>query len=129
MTNKPDKNVYYISTTIKKIWMDKILSGEKTSEFKVASVFWIKRLTGARIVLDQLQQPVRINFLCGQIAYKFIVKEILFHNKPMVIDGVKTQMYYEIKLGQQLMMGSAIKRKAFKNMESDIKEIGQNDIE
>ena len=85
--------------------MDKILLGEKTSEFKIASKFWIKRLNKARLELERLQ-PVNINFLCGQKSYKFIVKDIIFHSKQssIYIDGVKTYMYYEIKLGKQMAL-------------------------
>jgi len=86
-----------ISTTIKGLWMDKILSGEKTSEYKGNSDFWWKRLTkfiGHRFD----KEPVFITFLRGRMSYKYRVKCVLFYPVPKEIDGVVYDCYWEIRL-------------------------------
>ena len=91
----------WISTTIKRVWLDKILSGEKTSEFKVASDFWMKRLTCGHYAPGELG----INFLCGRKAVKYNVTRIVFWGMPgqrMNIDGKVVKEWYEIVLGERI---------------------------
>jgi len=91
----------WISTTIKRKWMDKILSGEKTSELKIRSEHWNKRLTCSTYDTGKLG----INFLCGRVAYKYHVKMIQLHVLPDTtksIDGVVVKEWYEIHLGERI---------------------------
>ena len=92
----------WISTTIKKKWLEKILSGEKTVERKVANEFWTKRLE--KFVDGTFQDDIGINFLCGCESYKFKVINInkCYWRDGFDIDGVITQEWYEIRLGEQL---------------------------
>ena len=93
-----------ISTTIKKVWLDKILSGEKTVERKRATQFWITRLqpfVGKTVA--QMSQT-QINFLCGKYAIKYRVKTVvrLHSGTPIDIDGVPATDWYEIYLGERV---------------------------
>lgn len=90
-----------ISTTIKKIYMDKILSGEKTSEYKANTPFWNKRLIKYINRLTD-EDPLIITFLCGQKSYKYYVKDVICVPLPMVIDGKKVDCYWEIQLGKKV---------------------------
>lgn len=107
----------WISTIIKKKWMDKILSGEKTSEYKVSSNFWGKRIENLadNLTFDRTSDPnhhrfiakdISINFLCGRKSYKYKVTEIIRHFTPMMIDGVSCNKYIEIKLGDSFVVSS-----------------------
>ena len=91
--------MYWISTTIKKKYMEKILNGEKTMECKGATPFWEKRL-------DKLMMAgsVGINFLCGNKPYKFQVTGITkTRNKNgRLIDGVMYYVYYKIDIGDRI---------------------------
>jgi len=92
----------WISTTIKRVWLDKILSGEKTSEFKVASDFWKKRLTCGHYAPGELG----INFLCGRVAVKYEVLWIQLWALPgqiKNIDGKVVREWYEIHLGERIL--------------------------
>jgi len=93
----------WISTTIKKKYMDKILSGDKKFELKGDIIYWRQRL-------DKLigKKNVTINFLCGQKSYKFKVKNITKIEHPfedtVEIDGIFYSGYYEIGIGERLVM-------------------------
>lgn len=93
---------YIISTTIKKIWLDKILSGEKSIEFKIASNHWNKRLL--RLTDPRWTRPIEINFLCGRDSYRFRVEsvEIIIDPDGFDIDGEITNEYYAIHLGKRI---------------------------
>ena len=90
----------WISTTIKKKWMDKILSREKRVEYKQHSDFWKKRLDPLLRCYDK----ICINFLCGQISYKFEVIYIEYINVHwgMDIDGKTHNEYYAIYIGDKI---------------------------
>ena len=95
-----------ISTTIKRKWMDKILSGEKTSEFKGDTEFWNKRINKIlRAKMNEIGcEEVIITFLCGQISYKY--KVLAIHKNidgGMDIDGIFYKKYWKIELGNQIM--------------------------
>lgn len=93
-----------ISTTIKRKWMDKILTGEKTSEFKNASDFWNKRLF-KYIGTDIVKNGSTITFLCGRKVYRYIIKNVLYYpcnTPPKEIDGKLCSIYWEIQLGERL---------------------------
>lgn len=87
----------WISTTIKKEYMDRILNGDKNCELKGDTVFWSKRL-------DKLigKGNVAINFLCGQESYKFKVNSITKFEHPIIIDEVNYDGHYEILIGDRL---------------------------
>ncbi len=80
--------------------MDKILSGEKTSETKVASEYWNKRIAN---VLKDVWSLEGINFLCGQKSYKYEVADVVWHNDETELDGFPTQYWWEIKLGERIL--------------------------
>lgn len=88
-----------ISTTIKKVYMDQILSGKKTVEYKGLSEFWKSRL---QKLTDR--DNLAINFLCGQASYKYAVKKVVqvTSNTGMDIDGTMCHSWYEIHLGDPL---------------------------
>lgn len=90
-----------ITTTIKKVYMDKILSGEKTSEYKTNSEFWNKRLT--KFVGQCFDEdPVIITFLCGRKSYKYRVLNVMCVPLPKEIDGVVSDCYWDIRLGKRM---------------------------
>ncbi len=93
---------YWISTTIKKTYMDKILDGTKKYEYKGASEYWIKRISK---FMDFTMGELGINFLCGQKSYKFIVADITKWSgtMPRDIDGTEYKSYYQIQLGDQIL--------------------------
>ena len=99
----------WISTTIKKKWINKILSGEKKVEYKNKSEYWQKRLE--KISAIDIKNGVGINFLCGQEAYKFKVIKIdsITSETPKNIDGVECHSWYEIHLGERISINAAIK--------------------
>ena len=88
----------WISTTIKRKHLDKILSEEKTIEFKGATPFWMKRLDKLMLY----DGDIAINFLCGRESYKFRVEKILYCVGRRVIDGILHDEFYEIHLGEQI---------------------------
>lgn len=95
-------NFNWISTTIKKIYLDNILVNNKTSEYKGASEFWIKRLEK---YIGPHENDLGINFLCGKMSVKFFVKEVHRYNPigfPYTIDGVEFKSYYDIKIGNRI---------------------------
>jgi len=89
------KKIVFITTTIKRKYMDQILSGIKTVEYKGYTDFWSTRINRV------LHNPVYpdncvINFLCGQKAYKYKITKIELQVGPREIDGAKYDKYYEI---------------------------------
>ncbi len=93
----------WISTTIKKKYLDKILEGEKTIEYKKGSEFWKKRLEKHLGVFKS--GSLGINFLCGQKTYKFDVLQVIHISnrlKEIEIDGEKVDDYYKIYIGERL---------------------------
>lgn len=90
----------FISTTIKRKWLDKILSGEKTIERKVYTKFWTKRLEP----LTKTDEKIGINLLCGRKSYKFKVTKVEFNatEDPTEIDGVWTLLWYDIHIGERI---------------------------
>lgn len=93
---------YWISTTIKKKWLDKILDGTKTSEYRKATPFWMNRFLHISITMPQ---KVGLNLLCGRLAYKFDVISLLEHedDTPFDLDGEKVYHYFEIVLGERII--------------------------
>ncbi len=91
----------WISTTIKRKHLDRILDGEKEIEYKKASEHWTKRLNKHR---GQHDGDLGINFLCGQESFKFDVKSVFlwFHTDGMEIDGETAIWVYHIELGERL---------------------------
>ncbi len=90
----------WISTTIKKKYMDKILSGKKTSEYKKATDFWEKRLSK---YVGTHDGDLGINFLCGQESYKFRVRQVARGSDFEIdIDGEPVWEWYEIHLGERM---------------------------
>lgn len=94
----------WISTTIKKKYMDKILEGKKTIEYKKASEYWEKRLNKYREYGREDYSDVGINFLCGQKSYKFEVKNVSlwYHTDGLEIDGEMVRHVFHIVLGKRL---------------------------
>lgn len=88
---------YIISTTIKRHWINEILNGIKTSEFKGNTDYWNKRLR--RFIGHDFDiNPTYINFLCGKMSYKFRIKNIILHATPGYIDGIDYNSYWQIVL-------------------------------
>jgi len=91
----------WISTTIKRHWLNQILKGKKT-ELKVATDFWRKRLEPLMGETD-----VAINFLCGRETAKYRVVDISYNKRglkfpPKIIDGTPTYAWFEIELGERI---------------------------
>ena len=93
----------WISTTIKKKYMELILSGKKTTEYKENTEYWNKRLNKIKN-----KKNIAINFLCGRINYKFevILIEAFFDYSNdgcfIDIDGKKVYEWWEIRLGKRI---------------------------
>ena len=94
---------YWISTTIKKPWLDKILSGEKPNELKGKNKYWETRIEP---LLNMKCGEVGLNLLNGRDSYKFLIKEInVWHgDEPTKIDDEEYLEYYEIIHGIQLTL-------------------------
>lgn len=95
-----DNNMDWITTTIKRKWMDLILNEEKHTELKEAKNFWDKRLEKH---LGEHHGDLGINFLCGQEHYKYEVRcvyKVIGH--PNNIDGNVVDVWYGIKLGERI---------------------------
>lgn len=101
-------NMDWISTTIKKVYMDKILSGEKRIEFKGYTPYWKERLDPfvgrTRIMQYKGLDGLGINFLCGRLSYKYQVIGVYRHRlkEPIDIAGKKFKKYYTIHLGVRI---------------------------
>jgi len=104
----------YISTTIKRTWMNLILEGSKTIEYKVASDYWKKRLEKyVTHRIDRRKDTVNaehrvkelgINFLCGRECYKYRVDYVKHvTGGRMEIDGTDATEWYEIHLSERLL--------------------------
>lgn len=78
-----------ISTTIKRKWMDKILSGEKTVEYKPVNDYWKPRIDGKRHTM--------INFLCGHEMLR--IESIV---TPLDIGEFAETECYAIHLGERV---------------------------
>lgn len=98
----------YISTTIKKVWLDKILSGEKKIELKPGTDFWKKRL------MPMLEGSDRIilSLLCGRKAYKFSVMNVCYvqSRRPLKIDVPYYYSWFEIHLGELIEVNKWVAR-------------------
>jgi hypothetical protein len=98
----------WISTTIKKKYLDQILFGTKNIERKVANEYWNKRLN--KILADFTPsnrgkiKGVGLSLLCGQESYKFKVTHIYKRHLSMgqEIDGVWTKDWWEIHIGDRI---------------------------
>jgi len=98
-----DEIDYWITTTIKWIHLEKILSGEKKIEYKVKKPFWDDRLGKAKRLIDE-GKNIGINFVCKKRGYKYHLIEIESHDRdePMDIDGIMTKEWYENHLGDRI---------------------------
>lgn len=100
--------MYWIPTTIKKKWLELIISGEKTIEYKVDSAHWEPRMAKAMSELA-FGREVGASFLCGQesVKYKVTKVERIFlpkiRGKPgFDLDGKEVWRYYEVHLGERI---------------------------
>lgn len=96
-----DPMTYWLSTTIKRKHLDKILSGEKTSEYKNASEHWVKRCENAK----SSDGDIGIIFICGSVVYRYEVRDIIFnydHDDPFEIDDEMCAAWYDIALGARI---------------------------
>jgi hypothetical protein len=85
----------FLTTTIKRCYMDLILSGKKTIEYKGYIDHWKKRID--KILKDPgYPADYGINFLCGQIAYKYKITKIVLVDSPKEIAGTTYPKHYEI---------------------------------
>lgn len=84
-----------ISTTIKRKYMDAILSGQKDVEYKAYNEYWCKRLHG--------NSSGVINFLCGQQCYKYKYTAVDVIDTPQsVSDVIKTAKCFAVHLGRRV---------------------------
>ena len=91
----------WISTTIKRIYMNEIILGTKKREYKIYNEFWKKRLDP----LIGIEEEIGINFLCGQMPYKYHVQFIQYVNINWNydIDGNRVNEFYIIYLGDRIL--------------------------
>ena len=83
-----------MSTTIKRVYMDQILSGEKKVEYKENTPYWQDRIKGGASI---------INFLCGQKFYKYRIVRIRCIKTPKRIRFlIKTSYCFAIELGEHV---------------------------
>lgn len=55
-----------LTLSVKKEWFDKIVSGEKTEEYREIKPYWIKRLTtNCEVVYDVVAETY-----CGKVLYR-----------------------------------------------------------
>lgn len=55
-----------LTLSVKKLWFDKIVSGEKTEEYREIKPYWIKRLTtNCEVVYDVVAETY-----CGKVLYR-----------------------------------------------------------
>jgi hypothetical protein len=90
----------WVSTTIKKVWMDEILAGRKCIEYKDRSEYWKKRLEDLAYNVGT-HTGHGINFLCGRKSYKFRIDRIEMKCGAMIIDNKPSNSWYEIHIGLQ----------------------------
>lgn len=95
----------WISTTIKKIYYEKIKDGSKRREYKEYSEYWKKRIEP--LILIQNQEDIGINFLCGRENHKRWVLYLQYINTPWFygVDGKELYELYIIELGEEIMEG------------------------
>ena len=97
--------MYWIPTTIKRKYLDKILAGKKTIEQKVDSDHWRPRMERAAHELAN-DRAVGTCFLCGRQVVKYKVnavsRGIVDTGKRIQIDEVLTQIWWDIHLGDQI---------------------------
>ena len=95
----------YISTTIKKEWLDKILDGTKTVEYKGDTPFWCRRIVPIKYLTAF--GKLGINFPAGwpgyEKCYKFEVPEIEYIKGRRVIDGQTFEACFAIHLGRRIV--------------------------
>jgi hypothetical protein len=92
----------WISTTIKKIYYEKIKDGSKRREYKEYSEYWKKRIEP--LILIQNNEDIGINFLCGRDNHKRWVLYIQYVKVPWFYDVVEKQLreLYIIELGEEI---------------------------
>lgn len=83
-----------ISTTIKKIYFDPIIDGEKKHEYKPDSEYWRKRLGG--------KDHDKIGFLCGKIYRVYAVLKIEYISCPAGLEWLGTERVFDITLGDEI---------------------------
>lgn len=88
-----EKNIKKISTTIKRIWMDPILWGVKTSELKEYTKHWERLIP---FIGDHGIGECRISFVCGRKVYKYWVTNIELEYKYANIDGKRCRPHWRI---------------------------------
>ena len=54
-----------LTFNLKKEWFDKIKSGEKTTEYRIANNYWITRISNAQNKCDRRFENFDIKFACG----------------------------------------------------------------
>lgn len=91
----------WISTTIKKQYFIE-LGNSKFIERKGDTKFWRKRL----LKLIKCNDMIGINFLCGRLNKKFIVKKLVYLRTitAIDIDGKEWERYFAIHLGKRLLI-------------------------
>ncbi len=103
----------WISTTIKRKYMDKILAGDKKIEYKRGSNYWRKRILPLMHRKDELDEdedpddlePLGITFVCGQDVYKFELKGMMHVTADCdvkEIDGETVQEYFALRIGKRI---------------------------
>lgn len=106
------KNNGVLDVPIKKIWFDKIKSGEKKHEYRRVCSHWVNAIGARPFRLNEVNKYREVNKIrlrCGQTA-KSTDKEktMLFEIKSIsYINGITTDlkvddMVFDIKLGKRL---------------------------
>lgn len=90
-----------ITTTIKRKYLDEILLGRKTVEYKGDTDHWHRRLHKF-IKKVQKAGQLKINFVCGREAYKFHVKNVSYIEREIFIDEIEYCAFYSISLGDRV---------------------------
>lgn len=78
--------------------MDQILAGTKTVEYKACNDYWTKRLTREMLKGGTL----KINFLCGRRAYKYIVTKVEVIKTPENACVVGLDHCFALHLGERV---------------------------
>lgn len=98
----------WVSTTIKRKYLEKILSGEKKIERKVASEYWNKRLNKVLKVTPREKrgeiEDIGLSLLCGRECHKFEVTHLFKKHSDgwTMIDGIATHDWWEIHIGDRI---------------------------
>jgi len=105
-----------LSTTIKQKYFDAIVSGAKGTEYKETSPFWVKRIDGKGLGLNE------IVFICGRKVHR---RQIIMIQKvqteAFLSDIIRTPMMYAIHLGLEIKGNNKMKCK-LKNRCADFDE-------